>query len=425
MEIVSYVGFNESAGSRILEDILYRIHSIADIFKNRDSHSGTAYDFSGINPVMTGRSAVRSEPLRLSLSKPDFSDFAFDIKGLFCALGRAPDFIIAKGRTILLASVAVLAIGGFVAAFSSGFSYIQTVPGNVVLQESYTSEMELLEKAMTSFALEESQEYDSDGNLVGEKQLSAAELEKLFRQPVSFQSYTVKSGDTISGIAKKFGLKNISTLISINDIDNVRALAAGQKLKVPSIDGLFYTVQRGNSLAGLSTKFNVSMEELLDVNELESSELAVGQRLFIPGAKMDSAKLQQAMGEMFRCPITAKFRISSRFGPRLDPFTGARSYHTGVDYACPMGTPITAAASGTIAFTGVSPVFGNYVIIRHSNGYQSLYGHMSQIIAKKGQYVSQGTRIGLVGSTGYSTGPHLHFTVYKNGKLVDPMSLVK
>ena len=90
-----------------------------------------------------------------------------------------------------------------------------------------------------------------------------------------------------------------------------------------------------------------------------------------------------------------------------------------------MGTPITAAASGTIAFTGVSPVFGNYVIIRHSNGYQSLYGHMSQIIAKKGQYVSQGTRIGLVGSTGYSTGPHLHFTVYKNGKLVDPMSLVK
>ena len=93
--------------------------------------------------------------------------------------------------------------------------------------------------------------------------------------------------------------------------------------------------------------------------------------------------------------------------------------------ACPTGTPILASASGTITYSGTSPVFGYYVIINHGNGYQSLYGHMSKILAQKGQWVSQGTRIGLVGSTGYSTGPHLHFTVFKNGKLVDPLSLIK
>ena len=93
--------------------------------------------------------------------------------------------------------------------------------------------------------------------------------------------------------------------------------------------------------------------------------------------------------------------------------------------ACAIGTPIVATASGKVTYSGVSPVFGNYVIINHGNGYQSLYGHMSLILAKKDQWVSQGTRIGLVGSTGYSTGPHLHFTVYKNGKLVDPLSLIK
>ena len=419
MEIVSYVGFNESAGNRIFEKILDYAHSATEKIRAVFFENGSAYDFSGINPVRKEKAVVHEKPGCRSVGKK------INITDFLCFFGKAADFTCLKWKEILIFTGVFLSAVFLAVSLFMAHSYFLCLPGKIVLQGSYSAEMELLNKAMNSFALEESQEYDSEGNLLGEKQLPASELEKLFRQPVTFSFYTVKSGDTISGIAKKFGLKNISTLVSINDIDNVRTIAAGQKLKVPSLDGLFYTVQRGNSLAGLSTKFNVSMEDLLDVNELESAELTAGQRLFIPGAKMDSSKLLQAMGEMFRCPISAKFRISSRFGPRLDPFTGTKSYHTGVDMACPTGTPITATASGTVAFTGVSPVFGNYVIIRHSNGYQSLYGHMSQIVAKKGQHVSQGTRIGLVGSTGYSTGPHLHFTVYKNGKLVDPMTLIK
>lgn len=131
------------------------------------------------------------------------------------------------------------------------------------------------------------------------------------------------------------------------------------------------------------------------------------------------------MGELFAWPITAEYRISSRFGARKDPITGADSYHTGIDLACPTGTAVKASMSGTVAKAGWSNVFGNYVIIKHIDGYQTLYGHLSKIKTKKGAFVNQGEIIGLVGSTGYSTGPHLHFTVYKNGKLVNPATLLK
>ena len=246
-----------------------------------------------------------------------------------------------------------------------------------------------------------------------------------YTQPVTYQNYSVRSGDTISGITRKFGLRNISTLISVNDISNVRQLGAGQKLKIPSIDGIIYTVKKGDSLESIVKKYNVKLATILDVNELNTDVLSAGQQLFIPGAAMDSKSLKEAMGELFIMPLKSKFRWSSSYGKRIDPIAGVSSFHTGTDMACPTGTPIYAAMSGTIATAGVSRVYGNYVIIEHGNGYQTLYAHMSKIIATKGQWVSQGTRIGLVGSTGYSTGPHLHFTVYKNGKLVDPMSVLK
>ena len=349
---------------------------------------------------------------------------SFDLLSLFRSLGSFVNFVEANAKVIF---ISLLSIAGLLLSFSGIFKavdYFSNTTGQIKLDSNYESEMNILNKIMNDFALETSSEYSADGTLL-DSEISAKDMQKLFSQPVTFQTYKVQAGDSISSITKKFGLNNISTLIAVNDIDNVRQLRAGQKLKIPSIDGLYYVVQKGNSLQGLSSKFGVTIEDILDVNELESSELAVGQLLFIPGAKLDKAKLSQAMGELFKNPISVKYRLSSRFGPRSDPFTGARSNHTGIDMACPTGTPIVATASGTITYSGTSPVFGYYVIINHGNGYQSLYGHMSKILVKKGQWVSQGTRIGLVGSTGYSTGPHLHFTVFKNGKLVDPLTLIK
>ena len=119
------------------------------------------------------------------------------------------------------------------------------------------------------------------------------------------------------------------------------------------------------------------------------------------------------------------YRITSRFGYRSDPFTGVRTFHTGIDLAAPYGTPIKASLAGTVAATGYSAVFGNYVILSHDDGFQTLYGHMSSIGASRGDRVAQGAVIGYVGSTGYSTGCHVHLSVYKKGKMIDPLSVLK
>ena len=304
--------------------------------------------------------------------------------------------------------------------------YDQNHANPVVFQSLPQTELEFLNTAMAKFAIEHTDDtVDENGNVLSDDGTILTASSVGVGKAISFASYKVKSGDTISGIAKKFGLGNISTLIAVNDIDNVRALRAGQKLRIPNQDGLVHSVKKGKSVNAISVKYHVSVEEILDANDIETMSLQVGQELFIPGAKMDATSLKKAMGELFTYPIKAAWRLTSRFGIRNDPFTGVKSSHTGVDMACPTGTPIYAAMSGVVVVSGWSNIFGNYVIINHENGYQTLYGHMSKRIAQKGQRVSQGTRIGLVGSTGYSTGPHLHFTVYKNGKLVDPLTLLK
>lgn len=319
---------------------------------------------------------------------------------------------------VTLAVVAVFVAAGIGLAMVK--QHFDNYTGALQLPGSDSSDIETLNKLMATFALEGAIEVDESGNLVDSVATTIS-----YTQPVTYQNYSVRSGDTISGITRKFGLRNISTLISVNDISNVRQLGAGQKLKIPSIDGIIYTVKKGDSLESIVKKYNVKLATILDVNELNTDVLSAGQQLFIPGAAMDSKSLKEAMGELFIMPLKSKFRWSSSYGKRIDPIAGVSSFHTGTDMACPTGTPIYAAMSGTIATAGVSRVYGNYVIIEHGNGYQTLYAHMSKIIATKGQWVSQGTKIGLVGSTGYSTGPHLHFTVYKNGKMIDPMTILK
>ena len=240
---------------------------------------------------------------------------------------------------------------------------------------------------------------------------------------VTFKDYTVKKGDTVSGIASGAGLRNFGTLLSVNNIDNARRISVGQVLRIPSADGLLYTVKKGETLAGIAAAHNVSVTTLLDAYDLTNETLSVGQKLFIPGAALSSFELRKALGELFIYPIHG--RLTSPFGYRSDPFTGARSFHSGVDLAAPTGTSVKATLDGRIAETGFNRIYGNYVIITHDRGYQSLYGHLSAIYVKRGQYVTQGAVVGAVGNTGYSTGPHLHLSIYKNGSLINPFSVLK
>ena len=138
-----------------------------------------------------------------------------------------------------------------------------------------------------------------------------------------------------------------------------------------------------------------------------------------PFGAVDAPKDASSAG--FIWPLAIKGRISSRFGKRKAPTAGASTYHKGVDIAAPQGTAIYAAKSGTVTISTYSSSAGNYIMINHGNGLYTAYMHASKLYVKVGDKVSQGQTIAAVGSTGYSTGPHLHFSVITNGNYVDPL----
>ncbi|GHU75748.1 hypothetical protein FACS189461_2470 [Spirochaetia bacterium] len=237
-----------------------------------------------------------------------------------------------------------------------------------------------------------------------------------------YSTHQVVKGDTIGELAQNWGL-NQDTLISVNGIKSSRLLAIGQVLKVPNQDGIMYTVKNGDTLAALAEKYKTTEEELQTANELFSPELKTNVSLFIPGARLEAISLQEINGDLFNWPIRGY--ISSPYGYRISPISGGRHFHSGMDIAAGYGLPIRAAMSGRVSVVGWDNSYGNYVVISHHSGYRTLYAHMSVIRVKSGAYVNTGDRIGDIGSTGLSTGPHLHFTVYKNGVTVNPRALLK
>lgn len=234
-------------------------------------------------------------------------------------------------------------------------------------------------------------------------------------------SHRVARDETLDQIARRYGIR-IETLISINGITNVRRLQAGATLKIPNLDGVAYLVRRGDSLSSIAAAHGLSVLDLIDANDLASQTLSPGQALFLPGARMSSTELKKALGTLIEWPVRG--RISSNFGYRSNPFTGVRQFHNGLDIVAPEDSPVKAAMDGRVAETGYSAVFGNFVILSHTGSYQTLYAHLSAIRVRQGQILSQGSVVGLLGSTGYSTGAHLHFGLFAGGKAIDPLSML-
>jgi murein DD-endopeptidase MepM/ murein hydrolase activator NlpD len=237
----------------------------------------------------------------------------------------------------------------------------------------------------------------------------------------AWKSYTVKAGDSVSGIAADYAI-SMDAIIASNNITNVRRLQKGETLRIPNMDGIPYTVVRGDTLSKISTAMEVPLEAILDANDIQDENIDPGLVLFIPGAKMRTEELKLALGELFIYPVRG--RLSSPFGWRNDPISGVRRYHAALDLAANTGTPVNAALDGRISTVGFNSVYGQYIIISHSGGYQTMYAHLSLTSVRQGAYVYQGAKIGEVGSTGYSTGPHLHFAIYKNGTAINPLDLL-
>jgi murein DD-endopeptidase MepM/ murein hydrolase activator NlpD len=250
-----------------------------------------------------------------------------------------------------------------------------------------------------------------------------------------FSTYTVKEGDIPGGVAQQFGLST-STLMAVNNIKNSRSLQIGKVLRVPNQDGVFYIVKKGDTLSGIATKHKAEIVEIRVANELFSDNINPNTSLFIPGATVAweeervvvSSSNNSNGGSIVSNYVMAwpvQGRLTSYYGYRRNPISGGRSFHDGLDIAAITGTPIRAAMAGQVISVGYDNVYGNFVLINHSGGYRTLYGHMDSFCTRGGTYVTTDDVIGYVGSTGQSTGAHLHFTVYKNGSSINPRTVLR
>jgi len=262
-----------------------------------------------------------------------------------------------------------------------------------------------------------------------EKDATTAESKRIVSEPdavLSYFSYRVQPGDMIGSIADKFSITQ-DTIISMNDIRQSRLLQAGQYLKIPNMPGILYTVKSSlETVDSIAKKYDIDAAKCARINDLkETQKLEAGATVFVPDAALDWVTRQEINGDLFSCPLHSRYYLSSFYGWRASPFTGRRSFHSGIDMAIGFGTSVFSALAGRVSATGFNETYGNYIIISHYSGYKTLYGHLSAIFVVAGQSVSPATRIGRVGNTGLSTGPHLHFTVFKNGKTVNPLNLLR
>ena len=230
----------------------------------------------------------------------------------------------------------------------------------------------------------------------------------------------------ISVIADKYDVTQ-DTIISVNNIKQSRLIQPGQYLKIPSMPGIIYTVKKdGETPAEIAEKYEIKAEKCALANKLKSDDvLTAGRSLFLPDAELDWTTRQEINGDLFKKPLRCRYWLSSPYGWRDSPFNpGRRTFHGGIDMACNAGNSVYPAMDGVVVEASYNNVYGNYVIVKHHSGYRTLYGHLSKITCRTGNFVYTNTCIGKVGSTGMSTGPHLHFTVYKNGKTVNPLLLL-
>lgn len=246
--------------------------------------------------------------------------------------------------------------------------------------------------------------------------------------PPGFRYYALREGEALSTVATRFGL-SVTALVGANpDISSLDRLPAGFELLIPPTAGLVTTLPSSGSLLDLLDEHGVKPSEFARANGIRSPfDLEPGMLVFLPGVtpKEALARLQQVREEENRYIWPVHGRLTSYFGPR-NLGMGTSNFHRGIDIAAPTGTPVGAARSGTVTFAGWSTQgYGNLVRIRHTDGSEAWYGHFSSIAVSVGQYVTQGNLIGRVGSTGLSTGPHLHFEIHERSGAVDPLAILR
>jgi murein DD-endopeptidase MepM/ murein hydrolase activator NlpD len=238
-------------------------------------------------------------------------------------------------------------------------------------------------------------------------------------ESLTIYQYSPRPGEDIFFLAARCNIP-YSALASLNRLSNPTALEAGKPLLLPSCPGIFINTRLDSDLEKLLGAARLAGE---DAGAVELIVSAAGRRTetfhFFPGADFTATERAFFLNSGFRFPLQT-FHLTSSFGPRQNPVTGNLTQHQGLDLAAPEGTAVFAAADGIVSEIGENPVYGNYIIIRHGERWTSLYGHLQKVETSLRSAVKSGSLIGRVGTTGQSTGPHLHFELRQDGRPLDP-----
>lgn len=248
------------------------------------------------------------------------------------------------------------------------------------------------------------------------------------KPPAGFKTHTLQKGESLSEIATRYGL-SIKAIIGANpDISSMDQLSSGTELLIPPSEGIVVVLERGQNVVELLRHYDINPLDFMAVNEIRTPlDLRPGNMVFLPGIEPTEAleRLARVREEEHRYVWPIQGRLTSYFG-RRNLGMGTARFHAGIDIAAPSGTPIMAARSGTVVYAGWSNRgYGNLVKIRHSGNDESWYAHQSKVLVSVGQSIKQGDVIGLIGSTGLSTGPHLHLEIHEAGKAIDPLSYLQ
>lgn len=323
--------------------------------------------------------------------------------------------------------------------FTGDQAYAKTGPNTVSLPKigDNSQTIALLQANVSSVSILENENskdnnadanFLSDNNIVSGTSLSPAtgpmgvsgEKDTIDSSYDQVSVYVIRKGDSISQIASMFGVST-STILWANDMKKDDKLAEGETLIILPVSGVMHTILKDQTLAGIAKKYNVDALDIASFNDIAlNSELTLGDELIIPNAEMIDIDVPKLKTNKNNPVNNLKTTLKTLVGYFINPVPGYKRLsqklhgNNGVDLAAPTGTKILASASGTVllARNGYNGGYGNMVIIKHPNGTQTLYAHQSKIVTNTGDQVSQGEVIGYVGSTGRSTGPHLHYEIH-------------
>ncbi len=317
----------------------------------------------------------------------------------------------------------------FFANLFGGNASASVVPPEVIEDKNLQNMSLLQASAISVFQTNKKEQIDQnvDLNIVSDTALSPVVLSTgiATEQPSmeDISVYVVKSGDSLGAIAKMFNVSS-ETILWANDMKKGDSIKEGMVLVILPISGAKHTVAKGETLSSIAKKYNADIYEIISFNGFEENyKPKIGEEIIIPNAEIVDTKPAQSSNTKpsSQSKPSNTSSASSSGAYFINPVPSARltqglhgALRRGVDLGAPTGTPILASASGTveIARLGYNGGYGNMVIVKHPNGTKTLYAHMVRLGTTTGAKVEQGQIIGYVGSTGRSTGPHLHFEVH-------------